>query len=85
MKISFINNNKKWVMFALVKLLDRHLIQAHAQPASAFHCELCNRAYSSRALLLRHRALTHTDIRKYPCENCPKIRRYILGCLKIEP
>ncbi|CAH0725700.1 unnamed protein product, partial [Brenthis ino] len=55
-----------------IDALDRHLIQAHAQPASAFHCELCNRAYSSRALLLRHRALTHTDIRKYPCENCPK-------------
>ncbi|KAL4711512.1 hypothetical protein ACJJTC_000528 [Scirpophaga incertulas] len=30
-------------------------------------------AYSSRALLLRHRALAHTDIRKYPCENCPKV------------
>ncbi|XP_064073558.1 histone-lysine N-methyltransferase MECOM-like isoform X2 [Vanessa tameamea] len=58
--------------FPNIDALDRHLIQAHAQPASAFHCELCNRAYSSRALLLRHRALTHTDIRKYPCENCPK-------------
>ncbi|GBP75230.1 Transcription factor hamlet [Eumeta japonica] len=53
--------------------LDLHLIQAHAQPAAAFHCELCKRAYSSRALLLRHRALAHTDIRKYPCENCPKV------------
>ncbi|XP_050682204.1 MDS1 and EVI1 complex locus protein EVI1-A-like isoform X2 [Leptidea sinapis] len=58
--------------FPNIDALDRHLIQAHAQPAAAFHCELCNRAYSSRALLLRHRALTHTDIRKYPCENCPK-------------
>ncbi|XP_061379331.1 histone-lysine N-methyltransferase MECOM-like isoform X2 [Danaus plexippus] len=58
--------------FPNIDALDRHLIQAHAQPASAYHCELCNRAYSSRALLLRHRALTHTDIRKYPCENCPK-------------
>ncbi|KAL0871268.1 hypothetical protein ABMA27_005023 [Loxostege sticticalis] len=58
--------------FPNIDVLDRHLIQAHAQPASAFHCELCNRAYSSRALLLRHRALAHTDIRKYPCENCPK-------------
>ncbi|CAH2043788.1 unnamed protein product, partial [Iphiclides podalirius] len=58
--------------FPNIDVLDRHLIQAHAQPAAAFHCELCNRAYSSRALLLRHRALAHTDIRKYPCENCPK-------------
>ncbi|CAK1587033.1 unnamed protein product [Parnassius mnemosyne] len=59
--------------FPNIDVLDRHLIQAHAQPAAAFHCELCNRAYSSRALLLRHRALAHTDIRKYPCENCPKV------------
>ncbi|CAG9788765.1 unnamed protein product [Diatraea saccharalis] len=59
--------------FPNIDVLDRHLIQAHAQPASAFRCELCNRAYSSRALLLRHRALAHTDIRKYPCENCPKV------------
>ncbi|XP_028172236.1 transcription factor hamlet-like [Ostrinia furnacalis] len=59
--------------FPNIDVLDRHLIQAHAQPAGAFHCELCNRAYSSRALLLRHRALAHTDIRKYPCENCPKV------------
>ncbi|XP_059052624.1 histone-lysine N-methyltransferase MECOM-like isoform X2 [Achroia grisella] len=58
--------------FPNIDTLDRHLVQAHAQPSAAFHCELCNRAYSSRALLLRHRALAHTDIRKYPCENCPK-------------
>ncbi|XP_045488833.1 histone-lysine N-methyltransferase PRDM16 isoform X2 [Pieris rapae] len=58
--------------FPNIDALDRHLIQAHAQPAAAYHCELCNRAYCSRPLLLRHRALTHTDIRKYPCENCPK-------------
>ncbi|XP_062532113.1 histone-lysine N-methyltransferase PRDM16 isoform X6 [Bombyx mori] len=57
---------------ANIELLDQHLIQRHGQPAGAFHCELCNRSYSSRALLLRHRALAHTDIRKYPCENCPK-------------
>ncbi|XP_026321463.1 MDS1 and EVI1 complex locus protein-like isoform X3 [Hyposmocoma kahamanoa] len=59
--------------FPNIDILDRHQIQAHGQPASAFHCELCNRTYSSRALLLRHRALAHTDIRKYPCENCPKV------------
>ncbi|XP_023942425.2 histone-lysine N-methyltransferase PRDM16 [Bicyclus anynana] len=59
--------------YPTIDALDRHLVQAHAQPAAAFHCELCNRAYSTRALLLRHRALTHTDIRKYPCENCPKV------------
>ncbi|XP_063626052.1 histone-lysine N-methyltransferase PRDM16-like isoform X2 [Cydia splendana] len=59
--------------FPNIDALDRHLIQSHAQPAAAFHCELCNRAYSSRPLLLRHRALAHTDIRKYPCENCPKV------------
>ncbi|CAB3234126.1 unnamed protein product [Arctia plantaginis] len=58
--------------FPNIDVLDRHLIQEHAQPAAAFHCELCNRAYSTRALHLRHRALAHTDIRKYPCENCPK-------------
>ncbi|XP_073962070.1 transcription factor hamlet-like isoform X3 [Choristoneura fumiferana] len=58
--------------FPNIDALDRHLIQSHAQQAAAFHCELCNRAYCSRALLLRHRALAHTDIRKYPCENCPK-------------
>ncbi|XP_053610880.1 histone-lysine N-methyltransferase PRDM16-like isoform X3 [Plodia interpunctella] len=59
--------------FPNIDALDRHLIQAHGQTPGAFHCELCNRAYSSRALLLRHRALAHTDIRKYPCENCPKV------------
>ncbi|XP_075980650.1 transcription factor hamlet-like isoform X2 [Anticarsia gemmatalis] len=58
--------------FPNIDVLDRHLIQEHAQPAAAFPCELCNRAYSTRALHLRHRALAHTDIRKYPCENCPK-------------
>ncbi|KAI5642102.1 zinc finger, c2H2 type domain-containing protein [Phthorimaea operculella] len=59
--------------FPNIEALDRHQIQAHAQPAAAYQCELCNRTYSSRALLLRHRALAHTDIRKYPCENCPKV------------
>lgn len=59
--------------FPNIDALDRHLVQAHAQPAATFHCQLCNRAYSSHALLLRHRALAHTDIRKYPCENCPKV------------
>ncbi|XP_011547900.3 histone-lysine N-methyltransferase PRDM16 isoform X3 [Plutella xylostella] len=59
--------------FPNIDALDRHLIQAHAQPGGAFPCELCARAYSCRALLLRHRALAHTDIRKYPCENCPKV------------
>ncbi|XP_022822686.1 PR domain zinc finger protein 16-like isoform X2 [Spodoptera litura] len=58
--------------FPNIDVLDRHLITEHAQPAGAFPCELCNRAYSTRVLLLRHRALAHTDIRKYPCENCPK-------------
>ncbi|XP_026726810.1 MDS1 and EVI1 complex locus protein-like isoform X2 [Trichoplusia ni] len=60
------------IPFPNIDILDRHLITEHAQPPAAFHCELCNRAYSTRALLLRHRALAHTDIRKYPCENCPK-------------
>ncbi|XP_030020320.2 transcription factor hamlet isoform X2 [Manduca sexta] len=58
--------------FPNIDVLDQHLIQRHAQPAAAHPCEHCNRSYSLRALLLRHRALTHTDIRKYPCENCPK-------------
>ncbi|KAJ0174600.1 hypothetical protein K1T71_009708 [Dendrolimus kikuchii] len=58
--------------FPNIEALDQHLVQRHAQPAASAHCEFCNRAYSSRILLLRHRALAHTDIRKYPCENCPK-------------
>lgn len=52
--------------------LDEHLITAHRYPPEQFRCELCPRAYSHRPCLLRHRAIVHGDLRKYPCENCTK-------------
>ncbi|XP_055681449.1 transcription factor hamlet-like isoform X2 [Lutzomyia longipalpis] len=53
--------------------LDEHLILSHHYPKDAFRCESCPKTYSYRPSLLRHRALVHGELRKYPCENCTKV------------
>lgn len=53
--------------------LDDHLVAAHHYPKDQFRCELCPKSYSYRPSLLRHRALIHGELRKYPCENCSKV------------
>ncbi|XP_059614431.1 transcription factor hamlet-like [Phlebotomus argentipes] len=53
--------------------LDEHLIISHHYPRDAFRCESCAKTYSYRPSLLRHRALVHGELRKYPCENCTKV------------
>ncbi|GAB0096363.1 transcription factor hamlet [Sergentomyia squamirostris] len=53
--------------------LDDHLIVSHHYPKDAFRCESCPKTYSYRPSLLRHRALVHGELRKYPCENCTKV------------
>ncbi|XP_034939425.1 transcription factor hamlet-like isoform X2 [Chelonus insularis] len=58
--------------FLDLDLLDKHLVTGHRYPADQHICESCPRAYSWRPLLVRHRAIVHGDLRKYPCENCPK-------------
>ncbi|XP_037902417.1 transcription factor hamlet isoform X3 [Hermetia illucens] len=55
-----------------IEHLDDHLIAAHHYPKDAFKCELCPKAFCYRPTLLRHRALVHGELRKYPCENCTK-------------
>nr|XP_040235580.2 histone-lysine N-methyltransferase PRDM16 isoform X2 [Anopheles coluzzii] len=52
--------------------LDDHLVISHHYPKDAYRCELCPRAYSYRPSLLRHRAIVHGELRRFPCENCPK-------------
>lgn len=61
--------------------LDNHLVTGHRYPAEQHICESCPRAYAWRPLLVRHRAIVHGDLRKYPCENCPKVS--IISKLKI--
>lgn len=59
--------------------LDTHLIGAHNYPKETFHCETCLQSFCYRPSLLRHRALEHGEIRKYPCENCTKVSYLILS------
>ncbi|XP_015607985.1 MDS1 and EVI1 complex locus protein isoform X2 [Cephus cinctus] len=58
--------------FLDIELLDGHLVTCHRYPAEQHLCESCPRGYAWRPLLVRHRAIVHGDLRKYPCENCPK-------------
>ncbi|XP_044595350.1 histone-lysine N-methyltransferase MECOM-like isoform X3 [Cotesia glomerata] len=58
--------------FQDLELLDNHLVTGHRYPSDQHICESCPRAYAWRPLLVRHRAIIHGDLRKYPCENCPK-------------
>lgn len=53
--------------------LDDHLVTAHHFRKEEFICELCSKRFSHRPLLLKHRALAHNEVRKYPCENCTKV------------
>uniref|UniRef100_A0A1A9ZN96 C2H2-type domain-containing protein n=1 Tax=Glossina pallidipes TaxID=7398 RepID=A0A1A9ZN96_GLOPL len=56
--------------------LDDHLVTAHHFRKEEFICELCSKRFSHRPLLLKHRALAHNEVRKYPCENCTKNNGY---------
>lgn len=53
--------------------LDCHLVTCHRYPSDQHRCDSCSRGFAWRPLLVRHRALIHGDLRKYPCENCPKV------------
>ncbi|XP_037042458.1 transcription factor hamlet-like isoform X4 [Bradysia coprophila] len=55
--------------------LDDHLVSTHHYPKDAFRCDICPKSYCYRPSLLRHRALIHGELRKYPCENCTKDER----------
>lgn len=57
--------------------LDEHLINVHNYPKDEFACELCPRRYCYKPSLLRHRALSHGELRKYPCENCAKVIMFL--------
>ncbi|XP_075153921.1 hamlet isoform X2 [Haematobia irritans] len=59
--------------FVELERLDDHLIGAHHFRKDEFLCELCSKRFCHRPVLLKHRALAHNEIRKYPCENCTKV------------
>lgn len=59
--------------FLLFYSLDNHLVVCHKYPKDEFSCDTCKKGFSYRPSLLKHRALQHGDIRKYPCENCTKV------------
>ncbi|XP_053959196.1 transcription factor hamlet [Anastrepha ludens] len=59
--------------FQDLEILDHHLVAKHSFRKDDFACELCSKPFCHRPLLLKHRALVHNDIRKYPCENCTKV------------
>ncbi|XP_065357349.1 transcription factor hamlet isoform X2 [Calliphora vicina] len=60
-------------VFIELQDLDDHLVGAHHFRKDEFFCELCSQRFCHRPLLLKHRALQHNEIRKYPCENCTKV------------
>ncbi|XP_023303051.2 transcription factor hamlet isoform X1 [Lucilia cuprina] len=60
-------------VFTELEGLDDHLVGAHHFRKDEFFCELCSQRFCHRPLLLKHRALQHNEIRKYPCENCTKV------------
>lgn len=53
--------------------LDEHLVSAHRYTAGQHRCEACPRSFSFRPGLIRHRTSAHPDLRRYSCENCPKV------------
>ncbi|XP_073820848.1 hamlet isoform X2 [Musca autumnalis] len=59
--------------FGDIDRLDEHLVVAHHFRKDEFLCELCSKRFCHRPVLLKHRALVHNEIRKYPCENCTKV------------
>ncbi|XP_063973910.1 histone-lysine N-methyltransferase MECOM-like isoform X1 [Diachasmimorpha longicaudata] len=58
--------------FQEIDVLDCHLVTSHRYPSDQHYCDSCSRGFAWRPLLVRHRALIHGHLRKYPCENCPK-------------
>lgn len=85
-------SNKKVLIFhtfllfnaSFANRLDDHLVISHHYPKDAYRCELCPRAYCYRPSLLRHRAIVHGEIRRYPCENCPKVSDSVSVVLGLE-
>ncbi|XP_051155278.1 histone-lysine N-methyltransferase PRDM16-like isoform X2 [Leptopilina boulardi] len=59
--------------FQDIDVLDNHLVTCHRYPSEQHRCENCPSGYTWRPLLVRHRSIVHGDLRKYLCENCPKI------------
>lgn len=53
--------------------LDNHLILCHNYKKDDYRCESCSQGFSHRPSLLRHRALRHGEVRRFPCENCSKV------------
>ncbi|XP_011302457.1 PR domain zinc finger protein 16-like isoform X2 [Fopius arisanus] len=58
--------------FQEIDVLDSHLVTCHRYPSDQHRCDSCSRGFAWRPLLVRHRAVIHGNLRKYPCENCPK-------------
>ncbi|XP_055306423.1 transcription factor hamlet-like isoform X2 [Sitodiplosis mosellana] len=53
--------------------LDSHLILCHNFKKDNYRCEHCSQGFSHRPSLLRHKALQHGEVRRFPCENCSKV------------
>lgn len=58
--------------------LDEHLIACHQYQKDLYRCDHCPKSYCYRPSLLRHRSIVHGELRKYPCENCRKVRQNII-------
>lgn len=58
--------------------LDNHLILCHNYKKDEFRCDTCSQAFSYRPSLLRHKALQHGEVRRFPCENCSKVSSFFL-------
>lgn len=56
--------------------LDEHLIACHQYQKDLYRCDICSKSYCYRPSLLRHRAIIHGELRKYPCENCTKVSKF---------
>lgn len=67
------------VLFPRIPLssrLDNHLILCHNYKKDEFRCETCSQAFCYRPSLLRHKALQHGEVRRFPCENCSKVSSF---------
>ncbi|XP_067014902.2 uncharacterized protein [Anabrus simplex] len=56
--------------FATQDSLNCHLMRVHA-PWNTLRCEMCNKIFLKRSLLVRHMA-AHTRVRQLPCSMCKK-------------
>ena len=62
-----------FLSFLTKSRLDNHLILCHNYKKDDYRCEICSHGFSHRPSLLRHRALQHGEVRRFPCENCSKV------------